>query len=274
MQGQSGAQYTIIDGGGNSYLYSCFEEFYCEVLRSKQKVLSRAWLQPDASGQVSTPEIFASNIISRFETYFQIQEQSLFGNNLVGTVQTLYEEIKFAMVVLVDEIFLNIDWSAHSYWENNLLEQRIYGTHSGGQVLFQKIDNILKQRNPIWNDVARVYLAVLGLGFRGKFINPADQENLQKYSAQLYVLINNMPIGSVQAPITVITPEASQETLSGLRAKELPDTRNWYIAFTVITLLYLMISYLVWYFSVASINDLVERVIQNTSYSAQIGGTS
>jgi len=274
MQGRSGIQETIIGGGGSSFLYSCFEDFYCEVLRSKQKVLSSAWLQPDASGQTSTPEMLASAIITRFQTYFEVQEQNLFGNNLVGTVQTLYEEIKFAMVVLVDEIFLNIDWAAHSYWENNLLEQRIYGTHSGGQIFFQKIENVLQQQNPIWIDVARVYLAVLGLGFRGKYISDTDSNQLNRYAARLYAFINNKSPDAVESEIMNITPEATQETLSGLRAKDLPDTRNWYIAFTVIGLLYLMISYLIWHYSVSPISDLVDRVIENTNYSDQIGGGS
>jgi type VI secretion system protein ImpK len=274
MQGSSLFQNGITAGNQDSFLYSCFEDFYCEILRSKQKVLARAWLQPDSSGLQTTPEAFANDLINHFISYFELQEKSLFGSNLVGTVQTLYEEIKFAMVVFTDEIFLNLDWPAHQYWEDNLLEQRIYGTHSGGQAFFDRINSLLLHQSSIWADVARVYLAILGLGFRGKYLKSNNDEELQVYSEKLYSFTNNTPVLSVQAPLLTITPQAAQETVSGLRSKELPDTRNWYFAFTLIGISYLLISYAIWSYSTSSISNLVDRVISNTNYANQIGGAS
>lgn len=274
MQGSSVIQNRVLEGNPDSFLYSCFEDFYCEILRSKQKVLSCAWLQPDTSGLETTPETFANDLINHYIAYFELQEKSLFGSNLIGTVQTLYEEIKFAMVVFTDEIFLNLDWPAHQYWENNLLEQRIYGTHSGGQAFFDRIDSLLLHQSSIWADVARVYLTILGLGFRGKYLKSNNDEELQVYSEKLYSFINNSSILGTQAPLLTITPQAAQETISGLRSKELPDTRNWYLAFTLIGISYLLISYAIWSYSTSSISNLVDRVITNTDYTNQIGGAS
>lgn len=263
MQGSIDFQRSNAEGGSDSYLYACFEDFYCEILRNKQKVLAKTWLQPDATGQTSTPDFFASQLLEKFEVYFDTQESEIFGHSLMSTMHSLYTEIKYAMVVLTDEIFLNIDWPAHQYWEDHLLEQRIYGTHSGGQVFFKKIDELLIRENPTWRILEQVYLAVLGLGFRGKFLTSDNSEELQAYADRLFDFINNKKPGLLTTQTFELSPQATQETLSGLRAKNLPDIRNWYIAFTVIGLLYLAISYMVWYYSTESINALADRVILN-----------
>ncbi|MEB3702566.1 DotU family type IV/VI secretion system protein [Candidatus Bealeia paramacronuclearis] len=254
-----------------SYVYACFESFYCELLRNKQRVLTKAWLQPDASDQEVTPDIFANSLLEKFQIFLENQEEHLFGRNLVGILQTLYEETKYAMVVLADEVFLNLDWPGQHYWEDNLLEQRIYGTHSGGQVFFEKIEALLKRDNPAWKDVARVYLAALGLGLRGQYHSRDDAGVIQNYSSLLFAYINHHDSQFSKGEGYNLCPQAGQETLSGLRGKDLPDARNWYIIFSAIGLLYLLSSSLIWYFSTSDINDLVERILTNASHSQEGG---
>lgn len=247
-----------------SFIVECFEEFYKEVLRHKKFVLSKPWMKTDNAAE-SSPNATAEYIISKLQTF--LEEQSIkatYGGS--SFAETFYEEAKFVMVALADEVFLNLDWPGKSYWEANLLEQRIYNTHSAGQAFFSKLDSLLIDKDPVRVDLAVLYLNALGLGFRGKYRHFDDDGAIRSYQKRLFTFINRREPYLFQQKLHIFQ-DAYAHTLEGSGAKELPNARNWYFVFGGIGLMYLITSYVIWYSATSEINRVVNRIIAYSGVS-------
>lgn len=241
-----------------SFIVECFEEFYREVLRHKQFVLSKPWVKTDGAAE-SSPNVTAEYVITKLQAFLEQQAITAnYGGN--SFAETYYQEAQFIMVALADETFLNLDWSGKPYWEANLLEQRLYNTHSAGQVLFDKLDALLQNKDPVRTDLAVLYLSALGLGFRGKYRHFEDKGALKSYRMRLFTFINRREPYLFQQKMHLF-PDAYSHTLEGNRTKELPNARNWYILFTTIGLTYLSISFVIWYSATADISRVINRII-------------
>lgn len=248
----------------SSFIIECFEEFYREVLKHKNFVLTKPWQKTDEKEEAS-PHATAEYILSRLQTF--LEEQSVtakYGGNIF--TEGYYAEAQFIMVSLADEVFLNLNWPGKRYWEFNLLEQRLYNTHSSGQVFFEKLDDFLKNKDPVRSDLAVLYLNALGLGFQGKFRHFNDVNSLASYRKRLFVFINRREPYLFQKKIHLF-PDAYAHTLEGGEAKELPTLRNWYLVFGGIGLTYLFISYIVWYTATIDIMRIVDRIIAHSAGS-------
>ncbi|MBY0293220.1 MAG: DotU family type IV/VI secretion system protein, partial [Alphaproteobacteria bacterium] len=145
-------------------------------------------------------------------------------------------------------------------WETNILEQRIYSTHSAGQTFFEKLDLLLYNKDPVRVELAIIYLNALGLGFRGKYRHFDDQGALSSYRIRLFTFINRREPYLFRQKVHLF-PDAYAHALEGAEAKELPNLRNWYLIFTGIGFAYLLASYIIWYFATADINQIVNRII-------------
>src|ERR1044072_2317156 len=97
-----------------------------------------------------------------------------------------YKEAQYVMVALADEIFLNAEWEGHRSSVSNLLESKIFRTHVAGELFFQRLDRMLVERDPVYRDLAAVYLMALSLGFRGKYRGRDDRGQLERYRRQLF----------------------------------------------------------------------------------------
>lgn len=245
-----------------TFIVECFEEFYREVLRHEQFVLSKPWQRIGGETE-SSPNATAEYILSKLQAFLedQVVTASYGGNSFTVNY---YEEVQFVMVALADEVFLNLDWPGKSYWEAHLLEQRLYNTHSAGQVFFEKLDELLQNRDPVRVDLAVIYLNALGLGFRGKYRHFDDDGVLKSYRRRLFTFINRREPYLFQQKIHLF-PDAYSHTLEGSAAKELPNLRNWYFVFAGIGLTYLLISYVIWYSATVDISNTATRIITNNS---------
>jgi type VI secretion system protein ImpK len=246
----------------SSFIVECFEEFYREILKHRNFVISKPWQKTETQGE-SSPQATAEYILSRLQTF--LEEQSLtakYGGN--SFAENYYEEAKFIMVSLADEIFLNLDWPGKRYWEFNLLEQRIYNTHSAGQVFFERLDELLTNKDPVRADLAVLYLNALGLGFQGKYRHFNDAGALNSYRKRLFVFINRREPYLFQKKIHLF-PDAYVHTLEGSEVKELPNLRNWYLIFAGIGLSYFFVSYVIWYSATSDIMKIVNRIIASNS---------
>lgn len=247
----------------SSFIIESFEEFYREVLNHKNFVLSKPWQKSHGQGE-SSPQATAEYILSRLQTF--LDEQSIkakYGGN--SFVESYYAEAQFIMVSLADEVFLHLDWPGKRYWEFNLLEQRLYNTHSAGQVFFDKLDELLKNKDPVRADLGVLYLNALGLGFKGKYRHFNDDGAFDSYLKRLFVFINRREPYLFHKKIHLF-PDAYAHTLEGGEAKDLPNLRNWYLLFAGVGLTYLFVSYVIWYSATAGITRTI-----NTIISANVG---
>lgn len=246
-----------------SFIVESFEEFYREVLKYKQLVFSKAWTK--ANGDITSPEALAEYILTNLQTYLEEQAvTAAYGGN--SFAENYYAEAQYIMVALADEVFLNLDWPGRTYWETNILEQRLYNTHSAGQTFFTKLDSLLKNKDPVRIDLAVLYLNALGLDFEGKYRHYNDLEALKSYRRKLYTFINRSEPYLFQAKSTLF-PDAYSHTLEGSRTKELPNIRNWFIIFAGLGLTYILVSYIIWYSATADISRVLNRIITYNTVS-------
>lgn len=244
----------------SSFIIECFEEFYREVLKHKNFVISKPWQNSEPQGE-SSPQATAEYILSRLQTFLEEQAATAkYGGD--SFAESYYAEAQFIMVSLADEVFLNLDWPGKRYWEFNLLEKRLYNTHSAGQVFFEKLDELLKNKDPVRADLAVLYLNALGLGFQGKYRHFNDASILSSYRKRLFVFINRREPYLYQKKIHLF-PDTYAHTLEGGEAKELPTLRNWYLIFGGIALTYLFASYIIWYAATGDITRTVNRIIDS-----------
>jgi len=245
-----------------TFIIECFEEFYHEVLKQKQFVLSKPWETTDGDAK-SSPNTTAEFILSKLQTFLEDQAiTAAYGGS--SFTENYYAEAQFIMVALADEVFLNLDWPGKPYWESNLLEQRLYNTHSAGQVFFDNLNSLLEHKDPVRTDLAVLYLNALGLGFRGKYRHFDDQGALESYRKRLFIFINRRESYLFQQKVHLF-PDAYAHTSEGNETKELPNLRNWYLVFAGIGFSYLLISYVIWYAATADITRVANSIITHSS---------
>jgi type VI secretion system protein ImpK len=247
-----------------SFIVTCFNEFYKQVLKYKKFISSKPW-EKEEDETTSSPRATAEYVISKLQTFLEEQATATsFGETIFSA--NYYAEAQFVMVALADEIFLNLEWPGKDYWESNLLEQRFYGTHSAGQVFFDKLDLLLANKDPARIDLGILYLSALALGFQGKYRHFDEDEALVSYRKNLFIFINRKS-PSLFRRKSHLFPEAYGYTLEGNVPKDLPTLRNWYFVFLSLGFVYLLSSYVVWYKATADILRIVNRIITYSDIS-------
>ena len=76
-------------------------------------------------------------------------------------LHTLYEEARYPLVVVADEVLLHSDWEHAEEWKNqHLLEQELYHTTTGGDDIFELASELEHHRT----ELAAVLFTALSLG--------------------------------------------------------------------------------------------------------------
>src|SRR5204863_4757031 len=145
------------------FLIDKFQQFYGEVLRLRGRVAEGSWVfQGDAAA--SEPRESPSGVWRKLVGL--LERQSLDAGREGGDFGLeVYRRAQYAMAALADEIFINLDWVGRDAWREHLLEARLFGSHRAGEELFERIDNLLRDHDSLYGELARIYLMVLALGF-------------------------------------------------------------------------------------------------------------
>lgn len=157
-----------------------------------------------------------------------------------------YKDAQYVMVALADEIFLNAkQWDGYRTWVSNLLETKMFGTHVAGEVFFQKLDRLLVERDPVYRDLAAVYLMALSLGFRGKYGGRDDGGQLERYRRQLFSFVfrRKPDLDSQSSPMF---PEAYYHTLRDETKRKLQNPRAWLILLCAVVIAYVALTHAIW----------------------------
>lgn len=290
MQGTANLKYAIKSDA--TFIIRYFEDFYGEVLRQKVLVTGRSAFahseeigveeinlyEPDLTPDVKAGPIENSTdedknapashrkaalpeeIINRLLTLLNSQsiDAIRYGGEFAGKY---YKEAEFIMAALADEIFLHLDWSGKEYWEKNLLESRLYGTHSAGETFFERLDLFLQNRDPSRADLAMLYLLALGLGFKGKYRNHQDPKKLNQYRRELFIFINHRDPTLYELG-TRIFPDAYAHTIDTGKVRKLDDINQWLRIYAGIGLGMLLASYVVWSAATSSTYRLSNNIME------------
>jgi len=154
-------------------------------------------------------EIAAASIIKRLSDFLATIDCS---STSFSTENTLIE-LRYILVALSDEIFLNLEWPGKDFWKSNLMENKFFKTQSAGETVFQKIDTLLSRNNLLSIDNAKIFLKLLALGFQGKYRDLKHQQTLNEYKKKLYILISTN--GNQIIDDSLLFPDAYKFILTG-----------------------------------------------------------
>ncbi|MBM3468235.1 MAG: DotU family type IV/VI secretion system protein [Alphaproteobacteria bacterium] len=248
----------------HSFLVHNFREFFNLLLRQKEFALRANEKDPlKLEKQAGNDKV--ANIVNTIQRRLSVlfEEQAVESTIQVGEFATSsYQDALYAMIALADEIFLNISWIGQKEWEDNLLESRFFQTQIAGELIFDKIDDLIAHNDPMRSDLAMVYLYILGLGFMGKFRDKdEDQTKLEYYKKQLYIVVNRRPSDLYEPGREHLIQDCYEHVLDSTLGKGLPEIRMWLLTFAGIIGAYLFASTILWYKLVKGMDEYLSQIL-------------
>ena len=244
------------------FLVAKFQQFHAELMRLSAKVGPGAWSSDgDAAFDRGLPE--SSPVAIRRALVTLLERQAMEAGREGGDVAVdLYRRAQYAMAALADEVFLHMaEWSGRDAWREDLIEARLFNSRRAGEELFERIDDLLRERDGLHTELARIYLTVLALGFQGKYRGQRDAEQeLADYRRRLYRFI----FGRAPQALHGKEPLVPQTYLAAIhnerRGVKVPYLRPWVVALVLIATAWLASSQLIWRYAVAELAPLVTQI--------------
>jgi type VI secretion system protein ImpK len=188
-----------------------------------------------------------------------------------------YTRAKYAFVALADEMFLR--GATREEWVRELLEAAEFRSQRAGEKIFTDIDALQSERGADTDELARVYLAVLGLGFEGQFRGQGREaaDALREYREKLHRII----FGRDPEPLREeekIVPAAYRELLDAGARAELPYLRPWILTIVAIFVVFFIASHLLWRNATKPLHEDIDEILHREAALISIarsrGGTS
>ena len=209
-------------------------------------------LQPSDSFRVSTV------VWHRLVALFQRQAITAWKNGGSYGAE-FYKEAQYVMVALADEIFLHMQWEGQRAWVTNLLEAKIFRTHAAGQFFFEKLDRLLREQNPVYKDLAAVYLMALSLGFKGKYYGMDDRGKLARYRLQLFTFIYGRE-PDLDDETRYVFPEAYYHNVREESQRKLSDPRKWILVLLLVMVVYVTATQMFWMQFTQEVNTVNQSI--------------
>ncbi|MDR1551547.1 MAG: DotU family type IV/VI secretion system protein [Holosporaceae bacterium] len=175
---------------------------------------------------------------------------------------TSSKEIIYAMAAIADEVFLSMEWVGKKYWEENMLEQRYFGSQVAGEKIFHQIDSTVTKNEPLSVEKAEIYLKILALGFKGKY-REVDNESIaiDSHIAKLSKFIekNNRSLFLVG---NRLFQKEYTYTIHTIHRKFLPDTAIIGYICAFFLFIFLVMSTVVWIFETKDLRRLLGEITQ------------
>ena len=170
-----------------------------------------------------------------------------------------YFEAQYVMAAFADDIFIHLDWEGKRAWTSNLLESTLFQSHVAGEMFFDKLDRLLRDRDPADRSLAAIYLSALSLGFRGKYYGLNDHGKLHRYRHELFAFVFREP-PDLTSNSKVAFPDSYVSNLRKEKRKKLANPRVWLAVLGLVVVTYLAASHGVW-LSLTSRLELVNNHI-------------
>jgi len=172
-----------------------------------------------------------------------------------------YFEAQYVMAVFADDVFIHLGWEGRHAWTSNLLEAALFGSHTGGEGFFEKVDRLLRDRDPADRSLAAVYLNALSLGFRGKYFGVNDHGRLRRYRHELFAFIFRQPADLVNES-KVAFPDSYVQTLKKEKSRKLVNPRVWVAVLGVVLFVYLAVAHGIWMKLTARIERANQQIVE------------
>lgn len=252
---------------GESFLLARFREFYHEVIRHKRKIhveaVSMKLISDDEdldSGSNSVNQVWK-------ELLLLLEKQEVTASRVGGDyILETYKEAQFVMAALADETFLNLNieskgWEGKENWQVNLLEMKIFNSHAAGDIFFEKLDRILRYRDPLNTELAKVFLLALALDFKGKYRDHDEEGKIKFYRNELFHFIHQRD-PDILNPDYHFCNQAYEHNMEEATSLKLKNPLLWGWVFGGAVLLAIVLSHFVWGFLVEDLNQVMQSIFQ------------
>ena len=172
-----------------------------------------------------------------------------------------YFEAQYVMAAFADDIFINLDWEGKRAWTSNLLETTLFRSHVAGEMFFEKLDRLLRDRDPADRSLAAVYLNALSLGFRGKYYGVNDHGKLRRYRHELFAFIFRQPADLLNES-KVAFPDSYVSNVKKEKSRKLMNPRVWVALLGVVLVVYLAVSHGLWMKLTARIEKANQQIVE------------
>ncbi len=277
---------------GDSFLLARFREFFHEVIRLKKEIAATGWMaspvatpvlmateeagaesaevgseEPTTDSTSQTAEEESQNVANRVwqRLLYLLEQQEISANRFGGEyVRELYKDAQFVMAALADEIFLHLDWEGREVWQSNLLETKLFQSHAAGDIFFQKVDNLLKHRDPVQTDLGKVYLMALAFGFQGKFRGEEQgQMRLDFYRRELFNFIfHRSP--DILSEAKHFCPESYLHNIGEGVGLKLEHPQKWFLYLALVLSVLLLISHNLWAHLTDDLYVVIQQILNET----------
>jgi type VI secretion system protein ImpK len=251
------------------FLVDKFQQFYVELLRLRELVDEGRWTVVDgevtpAGDPEATAEASPSAVWHKLHSL--LKRQAAEAQREGGDVgQEVYRLAQFAMAALADEVFLHLEWAGKQSWREHLLESKLFNSHTAGEELFKRIDKLLTDRDGSYNELARVYLMTLALGFEGKYRGSVEAaQEIEAYRRRLHRFIFNRDPLAIKGRSEIV-PQAYESTLDEARPTALPYMRPWIFAIVLILIAWIGVGHLIWINAIADIQPDLDTLLRQDS---------
>lgn len=246
-----------------SFLLASFEEFFADLERVRRAVISDPWgiraRDLDAHDRKELRQNAAHSVRKRLQALLEKQASEA-GLRRGDHGARLYREAQYIMAALADELFLDLEWEGREAWGSDLLETRLFGTHVAGERIFQRIDQLLAERDLAYREIKVIYLLALSLGFQGMYRGGAIEE-VERYRAALYDLVFPRQ-ASVTRGERRLFPQSYMHTLDRSRPIRLPTIGRWASALAIVLGLYLAAAHLVWHGTTRDLREINAEIAE------------
>lgn len=172
-----------------------------------------------------------------------------------------YFEAQYVMAAFADEIFIHLDWEGRRAWTSNLLETALFQSHVAGESFFDKLDHLLRDRDPATKSLAAVYLSALSLGFRGKYHGLNDHGKLRRYRQELFSFVFRQPPDLINEA-KVAFPDNYIQNLKKEKRRKLTNPRIWLLVFGLVLVSYVAASHGVWLSLTSRLESVNKRIVE------------
>lgn len=189
------------------------------------------------------------------ETLARLQHEA---GQHAGSFDTVeFEECRYALVALADDILLSTDWPGRRAWLREPLELRLFGTQKAGQEVFDRIQRLLSKDVGEDRELAVVYLLTLSMGFRGSQRDARGEARIARLKELLFNYFFHRNPNSEHLKRRKLAPEAYRNVLAASNARLLPYLRPWIGGGIALVIGYLGFTQMLWVAKASPIKDMV-----------------
>lgn len=219
----------------DDHLIKQFRTFFDEVSKAQLRAIEMRETDPDLAAQQVSKHL--ENLIE-----LQTLESKREGNRF--ELESI-ADARYLKAALADEMLLNTPWIGRDCWTAHLLEASLFRTSVAGERVFERIEQLLSNREPSLRPIASLYLSALALGFQGKYRGAGDTDRFAGYREELFQFVyQRRP--DLSGRDRVLSERAYASTLSHIAPRKLPTLSRWTVIFLLGMLGLLAISEILW----------------------------